>query len=294
MECLAVAAQTLAMSTTRSIPTTLVIGATGKTGRRVAERLTAAGGDVRPASRSGAIRFDWQDPATWAPALSGAEAAYITYAPDLAFPGAAETVGAFADLAVARGVRRLVLLSGRDEEGAQHAEGLVAASGAEWTVVRCAFFDQNFSETFAEPIRHGVLSFPGGDTREPFLDVEDIADVAVAALRDERHAGEVYELTGPRLMTLAEAADELGAAIGREVRYLPMTAEQYAAELRTYGMPAEEATAVADLVAEVLDGRNAHLTDGVERALGRPPRDFADFAREAAASGVFDLREAAA
>ena len=201
--------------------TTLVIGARGKTGRRVADRLIKAGIRVRPASRSSGTRFDWGDQSTWRPALDGVDAAYITFYPDLALPGAAETVGAFADLAVASGVRRLVLLSGRGEAGARQAELRIQESGADWTIVRCAFFSQNFSETFADAVRYGTLAMPGGKTAEPFLDADDIADVAFAALTDDRHIGQLYELTGPRLLTLAEVAAELGATLGREVRYRP-------------------------------------------------------------------------
>ena len=273
--------------------TTLVLGASGKTGRRVADRLLEAGRSVRAASRSGQIRFDWNDRATWAPALAGVDAVYITYYPDLAFPGAADTVGEFSDIAVTNGARRLVLLSGRGEEGARQAEDRVRESGADWTLVRCAFFNQNFSETFVEPVRHGIIAMPGGETAEPFLDADDIADVVFAALTDDRHTGELYELTGPRLLTLSQAASVLGEAIGREVRYIPMTAEDYAVELVRDGMPKEVAQPLADLIAEVLDGRNSYLTDGVERALGRPPRDFSDYARETAASGVWDLERKA-
>lgn len=280
---------TISSSSSHSTRLTLVLGASGKTGRRVVDRLGDAGYPVRAASRFGEWPFDWNDETTWAPALEGVGAVYMTYYPDLALPGAAETVGAFADLAVERGAKRLVLLSGRGEEGARQAELRVERSGADWTLVRCAFFNQNFDETFGEPIRHGVLAMPGGDTAEPFLDAEDIADVVCAALTDDRHIGQLYELTGPRLLTLSDAARELSDAIGREVRYLPVTAEQYATELSQHGMPKEEAQPIAHLIAEVLDGRNAHLSDGVERALGRPPRDFADYAREAAEGGAWDL-----
>ncbi len=273
--------------------TTLVIGASGKTGRRVTERLIAAGRRVRPASRSNETRFDWEDNTTWLPALAGVDATYITYHPDLAFPGAADIVGDFADLAVANGVRRLVLLSGRGEEGARKAEVRVQESGADWTIVRCAFFNQNFDENFVDAVRFGVLAMPGGDTSEPFLDVEDIAEVVSAALTDDRHIGQLYELTGPRLLTLAEAAAELGAAVGREVRYLPLTAEDFAAELVTHGMPEQHAIPISELIAEVLDGRNAHLADGVQRALGRAPRDFADYARDTAVTGVWNREEVA-
>ena len=273
--------------------TTLVIGAGGKTGRRVTDRLIAEGVRVRPASRSGETRFDWEDQASWAQALAGVEAAYITYYPDLAFPGAADIVGAFADQAVASGVRRLVLLSGRGEPGARQAELRVQQSGADWTIVRCAFFNQNFSETFVDAVRYGRLAMPGGETAEPFLDADDIADVVVASLTDDRHIGELYELTGPRLLTLGEAAAELGSAVGRAVQYVPVTAEEYASELVTHGIPEPEAVPISELIAEVLDGRNSHLTDGVQQAIGRPPRDFADYARDAAATGVWNLEEKA-
>jgi uncharacterized protein YbjT (DUF2867 family) len=272
--------------------TTLVIGANGKTGRRVAARLAAAGLPVRPASRSTPTRFDWNDRSSWTPALAGADAAYVTYYPDLAFPGAAETVGDLADLAVASGLRRLVLLSGRGEPGARAAEERLQRSGAGWTIVRCAFFNQNFSEAFGDAVRHGTLAMPGGETREPFVDAEDIADVVFAALTDDRHVGKLYELTGPRLLSLGEVAAELGAALRRKVRYVPLSAERYAQELVSQGFAREDAVPVAELVAEVLDGRNAYLTDGVQRALGRAPRDFWDFAREAVAAGVWDRQAA--
>ena len=225
----------------------------------------------------------------WAPALAGVDAVYITYYPDLAFPGAADTVGSFADLAVAKGARRLVLLSGRGEDGARQAEIRVQESGADWTIVRCAFFNQNFSETFVDAVRHGALAMPGGDTAEPFLDADDIADVVVASLTDDRHIGQLYELTGPRLLTLTQAAAELSSAVGREVRYVSVTAQEYASELATHGLPEEEAVPISELIAEVLDGRNSHVTDGVQRALGRPPRDFADYARDTAVTGVWNL-----
>ncbi len=276
-------------NTTSTRHTTLVLGASGKTGRRVTDRLTAAGRPVRAASRSGETRFDWHDEATWAPALAGVDAVYITYYPDLAFPGAADIVGTFADLAVANGVRRLVLLSGRGEEGARQAEVRVQNSGADWTLVRCAFFNQNFDEAFVDSLRAGVLAVPGGDTAEPFLDADDIADVVFAALTDDRHIEQLYELTGPRLLTFTEVAAELSTAIGRAVHYLPVTPKEFASELVASGFPEEEAVPISQLFAEVLDGRNSYLTDGVQRALDRPPRDFADYARDTAATGVWNL-----
>ena len=143
----------------------------------------------------------------------------MNYAPDLAFPGAADRVAAFTRLAVDRGVRRLVLLSGRNEEGAQRAEQAVQRSGAEWTIVRSSIFSQNFSEGFLlESVLGGELAFPAGNVAEPFVDTDDIADIAVAALTEDRHVGQLYEVTGPRLMTFADAADDIAAATGRALR----------------------------------------------------------------------------
>ena len=272
-------------NTSSSSSSTLVVGGTGKTGRRVADRLRAHDLAVRVGSRTADPPFDWDRPDTWEPALHGVDAAYVSYAPDLAFRGAADRVAAFTGLAVDAGVRRLVLLSGRNEEGAQRAERAVERSGVEWTIVRSSVFSQNFSEGFLlESVLAGELAFPAGNVAEPFVDTDDIA---VAALTDDRHAGQCYEVTGPRLLTFADAAAEIGAAAGRDLRYVPITFNVFAAALLDEGLPPDFATELTDLFRGILDGRNASLTDGVQRALGREPRDFRDFARDAAASGIW-------
>ncbi|WP_437025796.1 NmrA family NAD(P)-binding protein [Streptomyces sp. enrichment culture] len=263
----------------------LVIGATGKTGRRVVDRLRALGRPVRAGSRSTGTRFVWEDEGTWQDALDGASAAYVTYYPDLAFPGAKEAVGRFAAFAVARGVRRLVLLSGRGEEGAVASEDALKASGCDWTVVRANWFHQNFSESFfLGPVRSGELALPTGDAVEPFVDADDIADVVAAALTDGRHAGRTYELSGPRLLSLHDVARELSAATGRTITYVPVGAGDYRAALREAGEPEE----FADLFNLIVDGRNASVVHGVREALGREPKDFSAYARETAATGVWD------
>jgi uncharacterized protein YbjT (DUF2867 family) len=186
-----------------------------------------------------------------------------------------------------------VLVSGRGEEEAQRAEEVVQEAGAEWTIVRCAWFSQNFSENYLlEPLLDGEVVLPAGDVPEPFVDADDIADVAVAALTEDGHAGEVYELTGPRLLTFAEALAEIGEATGREIRFVPVSVEEYASALDGEDVPAEYVFLLTYLFSEVLDGRNAHLADGVRRALGREPRDFAEYAREAAATGVWNPQQA--
>jgi uncharacterized protein YbjT (DUF2867 family) len=275
--------------TVQSTDTTLVLGGTGKTGRRVAERLQARGIPVRIGSRSGEPPFDWDKPETWAPALQGMSSAYISYYPDIAVPGAADLVGSFANVAGKNGVPRLVLLTGRGEEEAEHAEQAVRDSGADLTIVRSTWFMQNFSEDYmVDYVLAGEIALPGGETPEPFVDADDIADVAVAALTDDKHVGELYELTGPRPLTLTDVAEELSAATGRDIRYAPVSIEEFAAAAVEQGMPAEAIDVLTYLFGEVLDGRNSHTMDGVQRALGREPRDFRDFALDAAAAGVWD------
>lgn len=263
-----------------------MIGGTGKTGRRVAERLTAQGLPVRVGSRSGEPPFVWEDPDTWEAAVDGVGAVYVTYYPDLGFPGAAEAVGAFSELAVKKGARRLVLLSGRGEQGAVVSENRLKESGADWTVVRASWFNQNFDESFfLAPVLSGELALPTADAVEPFVDADDIADVVVAALTDDRHIGRTYELSGPRSLSFREVAAELSKATGREIAYLPVTLDEYRGFLRENGLPVE----FAELFGLILDGRNARVVNGVEEVLGRRPRDFSDFAKDAAATGVWNV-----
>ncbi len=278
-------------STTQSEGLTLVLGGTGKTGRRIVERLASRGVPTRVGSRASDPPFDWDDQSTWDAALDGVTAAYISYAPDLAIPGATDSIRAFVERAVEYGVRRLVLLSGRGEEEAQACELIIQQPDIEWTVVRASWFSQNFSEgEFLGMVLGGEIALPAGDVPEPFVDVDDIADVAVTALTEDGHAGQVYELTGPRLLTFAEAVDEIAQATGRAIQYVQIPHEAFTAGVAELGLP-EDITWMLDyLFATVLDGRNAYLADGVRQALGREPRDFAEFARQAAATGVWDVQ----
>ncbi|MEL6100980.1 MAG: NmrA family NAD(P)-binding protein [Pseudomonadota bacterium] len=265
----------------------LVIGATGKTGSRVATKLEAKGLQVRRGARRSETPFDWEDPATWAPVLRDVSKAYVTYFPDLAFPGAIEKLEAFAKAALTSGLQHMVLLSGRGEHFASMGEEVIRNSGLGFTIVRSAWFAQNFSEGYLrDPILGGVLPMPGGDITEPIIDIDDIADVVVAALTEEGHLGERYEVTGPRLMTFAEMAAVLSSSLGRPIRHVPITFEDFHANVA-----ASADTFVADvfttIARETLDGRNAQTSDGVELALGRKPRDFAEFAQTAMAAGAW-------
>lgn len=270
--------------------TILITGGTGKTGRRVADKLQAMGRPIRIAARSGHPAFDWKDQNTWPAALADVTSVYIVFSPDLAVPGATEVIQAFTTLAVASGVKHLVLLSGRGEAEAQACERIVQNSGASWTIVRASWFSQNFSEgAFLGMVQEGAISLPAGDTPEPFTDVDDIADVVVAALTEEGHEYETYEVTGPRLMTFADAASEISQATGRNVRFVSISLEAFSQAIKESGLPDEYVWLLNYLFETVLDGRNAHLGDGVQRALGRAPKDFAEFCREASASGVWRL-----
>jgi uncharacterized protein YbjT (DUF2867 family) len=271
--------------------TILVIGSTGKTGKRVADQLEARGITVRHGSRSADIPFDWEEPQTWAPALAGVDKVYITYYPDLAVPGSVDAVRQLTALATQAGVRRLVLLSGRNEVEAERAEDVVKACGLEWTIVRAAFFSQNFSEgAWLDEILAGSVSLPVRDVHEPFVDADDIADVVVAALTEDRHVGQLYEVTGPRLLSFGDAVAEVAAAAGRHIDFVSVSIDDYVAMLAEYGMPQDFIWLLNHLFTEVL-GSKAQLADGVQRALGREPKDFAEYARETAATGVWTPAE---
>ncbi|MEW6631105.1 MAG: NAD(P)H-binding protein [Pseudomonadota bacterium] len=266
----------------------LILGGTGKTGRRIAERLSVRDIPVRIGSRNGAPSFDWLDRETWAPALEGVGAVYVSYYPDIAVPGAAETVEALARLAIERGIKRLVLLSGRGETEAQRAEAMVKASGADWTILRCSWFSQNFSEGFLiESILEGEVALPVGAVGEPFVDVDDIADVAETVLTEPGHVGQIYELTGPRLLSFADAVAEIAKATGRDIRYRRISHAEFTETVAAHNLPPELAWLLNELFTEVLDGRNETLTDGVRRALGRQPKDFSAYAAETAATGIW-------
>ncbi|MBC7919851.1 MAG: NAD(P)H-binding protein [Ferruginibacter sp.] len=267
---------------------TLVLGGTGKTGSRVVQRLTHGGWPVRVGSRSGEPPFDWSDRTTWKPALQGINAVYVAYQPDLAVPGAPDAIRSFAEMAVKSGVQQLVLLSGRGEPEAQECEQIVVKAGADWTILRASWFSQNFSESYLlEPVLAGYVALPVTNVGEPFIDADDIADVAVAALTQEGHAGQLYELTGPRLLSFEEAVGEIARATGRSVHYEPVSIEAYTAVLAEHSVPDEYIGLLTYLFAEVLDGRNATLTNGVELALGRKPTDFTDYVRKTAATGAW-------
>ncbi|WP_239134018.1 NAD(P)H-binding protein [Rugosimonospora africana] len=272
----------------------LILG-TGKTGRRIAARLRAAGRPVRTAARtSGDIAVDLGDPDTWAPALGGVTAAYLIE-PDLQAASTAREarIPRFVTEAVAAGVRRLVLLSAggadHDSNPLKLAEQAVRGSGVEWTVLRPTWFAQNFSEGPWRPgVLSGALALPTGDGRTAFVDAEDIAEVAASALTEDRHNSQVYMLTGPRAISFGEAADLIAKATGRDVRHLDVDPEVHIERQVAAGVPGDVARLLTGVLTAIRDGRDAGVADGVERALGRPPGRFEDYVSRAAAAGDWD------
>lgn len=272
----------------------LVIGGTGKTGGRVVDRLKKRGVPVRIGSRSANPPFDWDEVSSWKPALKDVKAVYIAFYPDLAMPGAVEYIRSFSKLAAVHGIKKVVLLSGRGEPEAQQCEQELMKTGLNHTIVRASWFCQNFSEgNFLEPILSGHVLLPAGDVPEPFVDVDDIADVAVAALTEEGHNGQVYEVSGPRMLTFKDAVAEIARATGRNITYNQIPIGGYASALKEHGVPEEFISLIIYLFSEVLDGRNASLTDGVQRAIGRHPTDFSEFVRKAATTGVWNRKTVA-
>jgi uncharacterized protein YbjT (DUF2867 family) len=275
------------MSSTRT-GEILVLGASGKTGRLVAERLTALGHSVRAASRSSAIRFDWDDTSTWTPALAGVDAVFFVPTETL---GLAERT-AFVDQAKAAGVRRIVQLSVRGvapEGGFHPTEEAVTRSGLEWTLLRPCWFNQDFAapDFFLTEVLAGELATPAGEGREPFIDAADIAAVAVAALTEEGHAGRAYDLSGPEALTFAEALDVIGAATGRTLRHRHIGGAEYREVLIAAGASADDARSIADFLEGVAKGTDAYLSTGVQEVLGREPRTFESYVRATAPTGVW-------
>ncbi|AYG65098.1 MULTISPECIES: NmrA family NAD(P)-binding protein [unclassified Rhizobium] len=273
------------------ISTIAIIGGLGKTGGRVAERLNERGITVRAASRSTTPRFDWQDRSTWHKALEDSSAAYVTFQPDLSVDWAAEAIATLAKTAAEAGVGHIVLLSGRGEDGALRSEEKLKAVGVDYTVLRASWFNQNFSEgAFVDGLLQGKLALPAGDVPEPFVDADDIADAAVECLTDPRHRNQTYELTGPRALTFRQAVSEIATASNRTIEYETVPIDAFIAEMTAYGLPLETTDLLRELFTEVLDGRNSPVMDGVRQILGRQAKDFSDYARQTAATGIWSVQ----
>ena len=271
----------------------LVIGGTGKTGRRVVEQLKERNQNVRVGSRNESPSFEWEDPASWPKALEGIDKVYIVFYPDLAVPGAYEAIQGLIEAAKKAGVKKAVLLSGKGEKEAERCEQLVANSGLDYTLVRASWFNQNFSESFfLEPVLSGHVALPMPDTKIPFVDTGDIAEVVVEALLNDAHNGKTYEITGPEALTFEEAVDIIAQATERDLKYQAVTQEEYNSMLKDAGVPSDYIWLFDYLFREVLGNQdNQVVSNDIERVLGRKALDFAEFVKNTAETGVWNINQ---
>jgi len=271
--------------------TILVLGSNGKTGRRVAKRLEKIQNiEIRLGSRNEKIPFDWEKPETWKKVLQDVDAVYITFQPDLAIPSAADSIGNFTRLATKSGVRKIVLLSGRGEKEAQVCEEIIKTNAKNWTIVRASWFNQNFSESFfLDPVLAGIVALPRAEALEPFVDADDIAEVVTASLLDDKHNGQTYELTGPRLLTFEQAVNEIAIASGKNITFQELSLAEYIGMLREYQVPEDYIWLINYLFEQVLDGRNSSITSDIEKVLGRKAKDFSTYAKETATTGIWNV-----
>lgn len=269
----------------------LVLGSNGKTGRRVVEILEKTGTiEIRPGSRNAKIPFDWEKPETWEKVLEDIHSVYITFQPDLAIPSATASIQEFSLLATKCGVQKIVLLSGRGEKEAQLCEEIVKQNAKNWTIVRAGWFSQNFSESFfLEPILAGIVALPRTEALEPFTDADDIAEVVALSLLDDKHNGQIYELTGPELLTFELAVNEIANASGRKISFQGISLAEYIQMLRDYQVPEDNIWLVNYLFKEVLDGRNSNITSDIEKVLGRKAKRFSAYAQETAETGIWNI-----
>ena len=269
---------------------TLVLGATGKTGARVAQKLIEEGISVRRAARSGAdVRFDWDDPSTFASSLQGVRGVYLV-SPVMRIDFAG-MVGQFLDDAERAGVRHVTFLSAY---GMEHAPAEVALRAVELdlasrmsftlSILRPAWFMQNFSETFLKPVNDEIV-VPCGIGAEAFVSAEDIAAVAAATLcNPARHAGRAYAPTGPEALTFEEAAACISEVVGRKISYRDIDRDAWIAAMTQAGVPAEYGEVLRMLTETVASGRGSRPNNDILTATGSAPARFADFAVETAAA----------
>ena len=266
----------------------LVLGSTGKTGKRVAKRLQDLDMPIRLGSREGQPSFNWDEPSNWQEVLKEIESVYITFQPDLAVPDAVEKIRLFTETVKKTNVKHLVLLSGRGEKEAQACEQLIIQSGLDWTIIRASWFMQNFSENFLlDSILSSEVVLPTIKSLEPFVDADDIADVVVSVLTDKKHYSKIYELTGSELLSFQSATSQIAVELNRSIAYTEISIEDYVAALKSYQLPDDFIWLIQYLFTEVLDGRNESLSDDIETILGRRPTTFKDYVFKTAKTGIW-------
>jgi uncharacterized protein YbjT (DUF2867 family) len=268
----------------------LVIGGTGKTGSRVAKNLSQLGHNVRITGRKTKPAFGWENPETYDAALKDMDRAYIVYYPDLAVLGARDAIRTLTDKALKAGLDKVVLLSGKGEKEAEACEEIVANSGLNYTLVRASWFNQNFSEgAFLDFVLDGVVALPMPEAEIPFVDADDIADVVTKVLVDDTYNGETITVTGPQKQTFEEIVKIMEQAIGRKIQYVPISIEEFKEGMKAAGLPDSYVWLFGYLFQEVLGNPdNQEVSADVDKVLGRPAKDFETYAKQTAATGIWN------
>lgn len=271
----------------------LIIGGTGKTGRKVVKSLQQLHQNVRIGSRSAEVPFDWNDDSTWEAALEGIDRMYITYQPDLAVPGALEAIEKLIKLAKNAAVKKVVLLSGKGEREAELCEQVVIHSGIDYTIVRASWFNQNFSESFfLEPIQYGMVALPQADVQVPYVDTDDIADVVVEALLHEEHNGQIYQLTGPETFSFREVIAEIAMATDRTIQFESISIAEYVEVLKGHGVPSDFVWLIEYLFTEVLGNPMvSEISRDIEKVLKRKPIAFREYVNKTVMTGIWAAKE---
>jgi uncharacterized protein YbjT (DUF2867 family) len=268
----------------------LVIGGTGKTGRRVVEGLTQLGHHVTVGSRKGTPAFDWEDYSTFAPALKGMDRAYIVYYPDLAVPGAKEAITALTEAALREGLEKVVLLSGKGETEAEACEQIVASSGLNYTLVRASWFNQNFSEgAFLNFILAGQVALPMPEAEIPFVDADDIAEVVTKVLVDDSYNGQTITVTGPEKLTFEKVVKLMEKGIRRDIEFIPISIQEFKEGMKAAGLPDSYVWLFGYLFKEVLGNpENQQVSNDVVRVLGRKATTFQEYVDKTLETGVWN------
>ena len=270
----------------------LVIGGTGKTGRRVSENLSKSGHNVRIAGRKTNPAFDWEDPGTYDAVLKDMDRAYIVYYPDLAVPGSREAINILTEKALKAGLDKVVLLSGKGETEAEACEEIVANSGLNYTLVRASWFNQNFSEgAFLNFVLSGNVALPMPEAEIPFVDTDDIAEVVAKVIVDDSYNGKTVTVTGPRKMTFREAVETIAAETGKEIHYQPISIEEFKDGMKAAGLPDSYVWLFGYLFEEVLGNpENQEVSYDVQKVLGREAMDFRDYVAKTLTTGVWNQK----
>jgi uncharacterized protein YbjT (DUF2867 family) len=274
----------------------LVTGATGNIGPGVVRALKGADLPARAAIHKTPLEMegvetcplDFDDPATFAPALRGIDALFLLSA-DVAHEAR------LVDAARTAGVARIAYLSAFGAEtddflaGRMHREieQRIEASGMAWTFLSPNFLMQNFISVMGEDIRREDAFYDSiGDARVSMFDARDLGPVTVRVLTEPGHEGRAYELSGPEAIGHNDAAAILSEALGRKIRYVQIDDDAYRQRLTEAGLPPHDVDALVDVNREAREGRTDDhvVTDTVRRLIGRTPTSFADFCHDHAAA----------